>query len=884
MLKKLIIFQVVLILLSACSTEKNTFLSRNYHGMTARYNGMFNANELLNASMLSYKSSLKEDFYATLPIEPLPLESEAKSMYAAIDTAIVKCTKVIQNHSMPSNDRPSKKKVEHNPWIDENWITIGKANFYRRDYEASLKSFNFIRKFYSNDPSIYVADLWLAKTNLQLGNLTDAGFNLSKIEKALEIEKEADDAKKEAKSNSKSKSNKKLTLKERIKQRKDRLAKVPKSIRLDYEKTYADLELRRKNPEEALKHLMAALALARKQLDKSRLNFNIAQFHESNGNRSAAKEYYAKCLRYNAPYEMHFNAKMKRAFMGGDEKIKKDLQKMLRDGKNAPFKDQIYYALASTELQENNVPLAKNYLTESAFYAVSNKRQKGLAYEKLADLSFGEKKYITAQKYYDSCAVSMDTLYPNGEAVRNKAKKLSDLVVAVEIAEYEDSLQRIAKLPEGEREKFLENVIKQQKAEELLRKKKEAERLRELQQMQRPVALINSGSWYFNNTKTKDEGFNEFRKLWGSRENEDNWRRSEKSPVLDLSAIDADSSAIDSLSKPENDSISVEKYMAMLPLTDSSMKVSLDRMFEALYTSGMIYKEQLNESGLAKQQFSKITNKEIESQIDLAAAYQLFKMNDATSNDYKSHILTIYPNSDYANYIRDPDYFLKRKEIEAFTEKEYLVVLERYNRALFAPVIARADIVIEQEKDNKYRAKYMLLKALSIGQTSSDKKEMVPVLNKLIAEYPNSEEEQKAQEMLKIIHSGYSKNEPADFTSKSPYVYNEDAEHWVIIILDPKDNSNLAKNKISDFNHEYFSRDKLKVSSKIFGNDTSIILTQKFNNDTKGQAYLRIFKSTKKHLGDLKDAKIMLITQENMRILFEKKLFKEYELFYEEFY
>ena len=164
----------------------------------------------------------------------------------------------------------------------------------------------------------------------------------------------------------------------------------------------------------------------------------------------------------------------------------------------------------------------------------------------------------------------MDTLYPNGEAVRNKAKKLSDLVAAVEIAEYEDSLQRIAKLPESEREKFLENVIKQQKAEELLRKKKEAERLRELQQLQKPVAQINSGNWYFNNTKTRDEGFNEFRKLWGSRENEDNWRRSEKSPVLDLSAIDADSSAIDSLSKPVNDSVSVEKYMAMLPLTDSS--------------------------------------------------------------------------------------------------------------------------------------------------------------------------------------------------------------------------------------------------------------------------------------------------------------------------
>ena len=882
MLKKLILLQLVLLLLNACSTEKNTFLSRNYHGMTARYNGMFNANELLKASMLTYRASLKEDYYGILPIEPIPLENEAKSMYAAIDTAIVKCTKVIQNHSMPSNDRPSKKKVEHNAWIDENWITIGKANFYRRDYEASLKSFDFVRKFYSNDPSIYVADLWMAKTNLQLGNLTDAGFNLAKIEKALEAEKEAKETKKEAKSSAKSK--KKLSLKERLKLKKDKPAIVPKSIRLEYEKTYADLELRRKNPEEGLKHLIAALKLARKQLDKSRLNFNIAQFYETAGNRSSAKEYYGKCLKYNAPYEMHFNAKMKRAFMGGDEKIKKDLQKMLKDGKNAPFKDQIYYALASTELQENNVPLAKNYLTESAFYAITNKRQKGLAFEKLADLAFAEKKYIAAQKYYDSCAVSMDTLYPNGDAIKNKAKKLADLVAAVEIAEYEDSVQRIAKLPEGEREKFLEKVIKQQKEEEIARKKKEAERLRELQQLQAPVAQTNSGKWYFNNSKTRDEGFNEFRKLWGSRENEDNWRRSEKTPVLNLSALGTDSTAIDSLVQQPKDSASVENYMAKLPLTDSSLTASMNRMFDALYTSGMIYKEQLNEPGLAKQQFGKIISKEKENSVDLAASYQLFKFNDATSNEHKNHILTVYPNSDYANFIRDPEYFIKRKEIEAFTEKEYLVVLDRYNRALYAPVIARADIVIDQERDNKFRAKYMLLKALSIGQTSPDKKEMLPVLNLIIKEYPKSEEEAKAQEMINIINKGYSKNEPADFTSKSVYTYNEDVEHWAIIVLDAKDNSNMAKNKISDFNHEYFSRDKLKVSSKIFGNDTSVVLVQKFTNDTKGQAYLRIYKSTKKHLLDLKDAKILLISQENMKILFERKDFKEYELFYDEFY
>ena len=138
----------LLLVVAACSTEKNTLLSRSYHGMTAHYNGYFNATELLRQSMGTYKTSLKEDFYNILPIDPLPNKDEVIGMYPAIDTAIVKCTKVIQKHSMPSNDKPSQKKEEHNDWIDENWITIGQAQFYRREYDGAMKNFLFVKKFY----------------------------------------------------------------------------------------------------------------------------------------------------------------------------------------------------------------------------------------------------------------------------------------------------------------------------------------------------------------------------------------------------------------------------------------------------------------------------------------------------------------------------------------------------------------------------------------------------------------------------------------------------------------------------------------------------------------------------------------------------------------
>jgi tetratricopeptide (TPR) repeat protein len=862
----------------ACSTEKNTLVNRTYHGLTAHYNGYFNANELIRQSLSTFRGSLKENYYQVLPIDALPDEEQVVGLYPAIDTAIVKCTKVIQRHSMPSNDRPSLKKEEHNQWIDENWTTIGIASFYRRDYDAAMKGFNFVKKFYSNDPSIYIADLWMAKTNIQLNKLTEAGFNLNALDKAVKDEQERSKEKKSAQNKNKSK-------------KEEPVAEVPKSIYFELEKTKAELALKKQEPKEAIKFLESSLEFAKVKTDKSRVHYIIAQLNESTGNREEAKKHYTQCLKYNAPYEMHFNARLKRAFMGGDEKVRKELMKMLRDAKNAPFKDQIYFALADIELQKANEPKAVEFLTLSAFYSTANKRQKGMSYEKLGDLSFSHRNYVKAQKYYDSCATVIDDTYPNAEGVRNKASNLKDLVKAVETAAFEDSVQRIARLSEDDRSKFLEGVIKQIKEEEERRKKLEAEKLRELQQNQNNSAQSSgSGSkWYFNNPKTRGEGYDEFRKLWGTRENEDNWRRSDKT-VLSIAKdnTDEDTATVADQKTDEKDTLTVESLLKNIPLTDSALAMSNKRLLESLYTAGLIYKEQLNEPVMARKQFESVRSKNTEGDIDLSSSFQLFKLliaiSDPISESEKEHILTVYPNSDYANYLRDPDFFVKRKEREALAEQEYLTVFERYKRGLYMPVISRADMVINQEKDNKYRSKYMLLKAMSMGQMTENKKELIPVLQQVVAEYPGTEEETRAKDMIKIINEGFSKNISVDRSNKSPFKFDENAPQWVLIFLDKGESSSTAKTKVSDFNREFFSRNALKVSSKIFGDDQSVILVQEFKDDVTASNYVRIYKSTRKHLLDLQKAKIMVITQENMKLLFENKLLQEYETFYDEFY
>src|SRR5690554_4474942 len=88
------------VIIGACSTEKNTFVNRVYHSTTARYNGLFNAREMIRISLEEYQDIAREDFNDILPIELLPTEDNVADFYPVIDTAITKCEKVIQQHSM----------------------------------------------------------------------------------------------------------------------------------------------------------------------------------------------------------------------------------------------------------------------------------------------------------------------------------------------------------------------------------------------------------------------------------------------------------------------------------------------------------------------------------------------------------------------------------------------------------------------------------------------------------------------------------------------------------------------------------------------------------------------------------------------------------------
>ncbi len=866
---------LVICLFTSCSTENNAFLNRTYHSTTAKYNGYFNANELLDQALRSFYNSNKDDFYSILDVNPLPDEEEAKAMHPAIDTAVVKCSEVIKNHSMPSTEDMYYKDVEHNKWIDENWITIGRALYYKREYEKSLKNFQFVKRLFAKDPSYYVAKLWMAKIHIEQRSYADAKLTLDEL-------------------NGISQAQRKKTFKDYIPfinkkpKGEDIIPEISKSLQFDIYKSYADLAIKRKEYPEAIKGLKSAIVKCPTYKERTRLNFILGQLYMNSNQLDFAVNHFSKALKSSAPFEIAFNARLNRAICGGGERLSKDLKRMLKDAKNAQYKDQIYYAMANLELNRGDKEMGINYLTECAFYSNGNARQKAMAYEKLGDISYADRDYVSAQKYYDSCARFIPEGYPNGALVIEKATKLSDLVVAIETVYFEDSVERIALMPEKERERFLKETLKQLKKEAQERKEREAAKLLALQQQNSANSNANSSKSVFSNPKLREQGFEDFRKIWGTtRENEDHWRRSEKMS-FEISN-QSDSTNTDSLLTEDtnSDSLTIDNLRKNIPLTDSAFAASELRLFEALYTSGVLYKEILNESELAKIQFERVLEKNKRNLTDLSSAFQLYKMNESSSKkqSFIDHILNYYPKSDVAKYLKDPDFYIKQKESEKLNEQEYIELVELYFAGKYNEVASSSLKVINEDLSNAFRAEYLLLHVFAMGQVTEDKSLLEPLINRVIDEKPGTPQAIVAKDLLDILKNGYSDNEELSF--EPDYIFKRafSEKHFIIIFIDEEDEEiEDLKSVVKAFNRRIHRAKALKESISKTSKKYAFVVVKEFDNSKLAQEYINSYKAGYEYLEEFQNNKIYSIGKTNLKLLIETSKLDEYKSFFDDFY
>src|SRR5436190_15341948 len=185
-LKFIAIIGLVLVV-SACKTTKSGWISRNYHNLNARYNGLYHANLRIDDGAQKLADSQTDLYDRTLPVFKYADAAKAKSIYPQMDEALKKTSTVIQRHTLVDKNGNEKPDKEH--WIDDNWIAYGKALFYKHEYFEAIETFKYVETTYKKEQGRHVASMWLAKTYMQLTQVKEEEDKLDYLCNKKELSK-----------------------------------------------------------------------------------------------------------------------------------------------------------------------------------------------------------------------------------------------------------------------------------------------------------------------------------------------------------------------------------------------------------------------------------------------------------------------------------------------------------------------------------------------------------------------------------------------------------------------------------------------------------------------------------------------------------------------
>jgi tetratricopeptide (TPR) repeat protein len=537
----------------------------------------------------------------------------------------------------------------------------------------------------------------------------------------------------------------------------------PERLKPSLEEVQAYWYYKQERWDSAAVHLTAALDNAKNKQERARWQYLAGQLFEKSGNVEQAKEWFSKSISNTTDPVLDIYARLNLIQVnkeGGDDYIDKniaELAKMARREKYRDYRDVIYFMMAQMELERNNPEAAQEYLQKGAKYYNNNPASRNRTYLHLADLSYSQKKYAAAASYYDSLEVDV---LPPSEAERIEARKdfLSRLVSSLNTVTHQDSLQRIAALPEDERNDYLKKLARQLrrqrglKDEETVSPTMAATVARESD----PFRTESKGEWYFYNKASRDRGATTFRQVWGNRPNADNWRRGSSVMAELRDNLPENTRGVPAVGLIDTSGvITTETLLMTLPLTPQQLKTSNDSIQNALLTAGNIYFNSIEDYPSAIQAYEELRKRFPDypemSEVLFHLYYAYKKTGDAAKADEMKKLLQQnFPASRHASIIEsgvDPLSSRPSAEVTKTYEGIYDMFIEgRFEEAKVAKHIA----------DSIYKTNYWSPQLLYIESVyhirQNDDSTAKNILNTLIQQDPESAMAAKATTLLDVLN------------------------------------------------------------------------------------------------------------------------------------
>ncbi len=748
------------VLLSACSTSKNTSGTRFFHSMTARFNTMYNAEVSYADGKQSQAKGHEDDYTRILPVYIQTNSNTAKIASGDYDNAITKCEKAIKLHSitkrpqvksgkkLSAKQKEYRQRKEFNPYLKKSWLLMGMSLFGKGEFIEAASVFNYVARLYSTQPEVYsVAKAWLARCYVALEWAYDAEDVFNKM-------------------------------------RHDTV-----SVRgaRDRDASLAAYYILTQQYPQAIPLLKQTIKHEHSKLQRSRLKFIIAQLYSEMDDNKSAYKYYSKVIHSNPPYELAFNARIAQTEVtskGQAKKMIKKLKHMARSDKNKDYLDQVYYAIGNIYLSEGDSIRATWAYEEGVEKATRSGIAKAVLLWKLSQLYWDMEKYIDAARTYRECISILPSEHEEYAEAQRRSTILDEAEPPLSDVKLQDSLQVLAKLPEKEYLAAIDRVIDELKKKEKEEAKKEArEQGRAMTQAATNQQLAantannqQKGAWYFYNPSTVASGKQEFQKKWGRRANEDNWRLSSKPSTMDEEMneynYDADTDSLDTrmdeldaeeqarLDSLQNDPHNREYYLAQIPFTEEQMEVSNQLLSDGLYHGGVIAMEKIQNFPYAERMLLRLLNDfpDYDGESIADVYYHLFllygRLDDTGQAErYRQLLINTYPENKLAVMLANPNYELIAREGKHLEDSIYAATYDAYQANRYSEVARNYEYHSANFPEGRHRARIMFIQAMSLLYTHQ-RTEFLDMLKELVQKYGREEVAEIASAIVKGVQEG----------------------------------------------------------------------------------------------------------------------------------
>ena len=838
-----------MIALTACSRKKDTFLNKNFHAVSTQYNTLFNGNNAFLQGKEALSQTYRDDFYQILPVERIEAVDQngfdTDSKDPNFNTAEEKAVKAIQKHSMYIGGK------EYNPQIDEAYMLLGKARYYDNRFIPALDAFNFILNKSATSNSINNAKIWKAKTNIRLNNEDYAIENLQKMLKEENLED---------------------------------------AVVADANAMIAQAMINLDSIPQALPYMKIAAQYENNNELKGRFTYIIGQLYNKLNYRDSANIAFDKVIglkRKTARVYMinAYMAKIKNFNYQLEDQVLllELLHDLEKDRENRPYLDKIYNALADYHRNTTNDSLAVVYYNKSIKSFKEDQTLQAINYQTLAEMNFDNAEYKQAGAYYDSTLTNLVENSKKWRRVKKKRENLDDVIKYEDIAIINDSIYRIAKMSDSDKLAFFKDYT------DTLRAKAIADSIAAAKLSEKGPVIINNefsrtaaggpspsgGKFYFYTPATVAYGKVEFRKLWGDRKLEDNWRRAEK----ESKGFDSDQDIIiDTTPIAELEIFNPQTYIAQLP-SDPKVLDSLttDRDF-AYYQLGLIYKEKFKEYDLATNRLEKLLTYNPQERLILPAKYNLYKIyglleNQGLAQKYKNDILQNHSDSRYAEILRNPNVQLASDA--SSPEFKYNTLYKAFEASKYAEVISKSDGYITLYNGTDIVPKFELLKATAIARQDGFQA-YKKALNFVSLTYPNSPQGKKAQLL-------YSTTIPR--LEFKQFVPDNQSDHFKLLYtFDNSQETEISdiKKQLSEAIAYYNYQEKMFVSVDYYNPTTTLVVVHGLDSKLGSQGLGAVFANPQKEARKNKIAPIrnefLGISSENYQIVQIHKNLEAYRL------